>query len=170
MCYRPTELDALVFGHLFTILTTRLTSTELAERIKSHSNLLSFCRRIEQTYFEDKSSWRMGEKTLCSQTFSFSLSFPWRSTEKLEPVSIFTSLHLCLYSVACCLEPKWSTCGSPSEETVPLQPKTSWTWRSVGHITFVFMRKTTLNIFFKRTMGMLISLVCCCFIVLIISA
>uniref|UniRef100_H3C223 Metaxin 2 n=1 Tax=Tetraodon nigroviridis TaxID=99883 RepID=H3C223_TETNG len=53
---RPTELDALVFGHLFTILTTRLTSTELAERIKSHSNLLSFCRRIEQTYFEDKSS------------------------------------------------------------------------------------------------------------------
>ncbi|TMS04216.1 Metaxin-2 [Larimichthys crocea] len=52
----PTELDALVFGHLFTILTTRLTSTELAEKIKSYSNLLSFCRRIEQTYFEDKSS------------------------------------------------------------------------------------------------------------------
>uniref|UniRef100_A0AAX7SVT0 Metaxin 2 n=1 Tax=Astatotilapia calliptera TaxID=8154 RepID=A0AAX7SVT0_ASTCA len=53
---QPTELDALVFGHLFTILTTRLTSTELAERVKSYSNLLSFCRRIEQTYFEDKSS------------------------------------------------------------------------------------------------------------------
>ncbi|CAJ1066741.1 hypothetical protein NQD34_011008 [Xyrichtys novacula] len=53
---QPTELDALVFGHLFTILTTRLTSTELAERIKSYSNLLSFCRRIEQTYFENKSS------------------------------------------------------------------------------------------------------------------
>ncbi|XP_070772045.1 metaxin-2 isoform X3 [Enoplosus armatus] len=53
---QPTELDALVFGHLFTILTTTLTSTELAERIKSYSNLLSFCRRIEQTYFEEKSS------------------------------------------------------------------------------------------------------------------
>uniref|UniRef100_A0A3B3YCV5 Metaxin 2 n=1 Tax=Poecilia mexicana TaxID=48701 RepID=A0A3B3YCV5_9TELE len=51
---QATELDALVFGHLFTILTTRLTSTELAERVKSYSNLLSFCRRIEQTYFEDK--------------------------------------------------------------------------------------------------------------------
>uniref|UniRef100_A0A3Q0S7A8 Metaxin-2 n=1 Tax=Amphilophus citrinellus TaxID=61819 RepID=A0A3Q0S7A8_AMPCI len=38
---QPTELDALVFGHLFTILTTRLTSTELAERIKSYSNLLT---------------------------------------------------------------------------------------------------------------------------------
>uniref|UniRef100_A0A3Q1G9U5 Metaxin 2 n=1 Tax=Acanthochromis polyacanthus TaxID=80966 RepID=A0A3Q1G9U5_9TELE len=53
---QPTELDALVFGHLFTILTTRLTSSELAERIKSYSNLLSFCKRIEQSYFYDKSS------------------------------------------------------------------------------------------------------------------
>uniref|UniRef100_A0A3B5M161 Metaxin-2 n=1 Tax=Xiphophorus couchianus TaxID=32473 RepID=A0A3B5M161_9TELE len=51
---QATELDALVFGHLFTILTTRLTSTELAERVKSYSNLLSFCRRIEQIYFDDK--------------------------------------------------------------------------------------------------------------------
>lgn len=56
VCCRPTELDALVFGHLFTILTTRLTNNELAERIKSYSNLLSFCRRIEQTYFEGKHS------------------------------------------------------------------------------------------------------------------
>ncbi|TTH38811.1 Metaxin-2 [Bagarius yarrelli] len=50
----PTELDALVFGHLFTILTTRLTTDELSEKIKSYSNLLSFCRRIEQTYFESQ--------------------------------------------------------------------------------------------------------------------
>ncbi|CDQ76023.1 metaxin-2 [Oncorhynchus nerka] len=50
---QPTELDALVFGHLFTILTTRLTSDELGEKIKSYSNLLAFCRRIEQSYFED---------------------------------------------------------------------------------------------------------------------
>uniref|UniRef100_A0A3Q2YJW7 Metaxin 2 n=1 Tax=Hippocampus comes TaxID=109280 RepID=A0A3Q2YJW7_HIPCM len=53
---QPTELDALVFGHLFTILTTRLTSTELAERVRGYGNLLSFCRRIEQTYFEDRTS------------------------------------------------------------------------------------------------------------------
>ncbi|NP_001290619.1 metaxin-2 [Esox lucius] len=50
---QPTELDALVFGHLFTILTTRLTSDELSEKVKSYSNLLAFCRRIEQSYFED---------------------------------------------------------------------------------------------------------------------
>ncbi|XP_066543490.1 metaxin-2 [Amia ocellicauda] len=50
---QPTELDALVFGHLFTILTTQLTSNELGEKVKNYSNLLSFCRRIEQNYFED---------------------------------------------------------------------------------------------------------------------
>ncbi|KAJ6660761.1 hypothetical protein lerEdw1_017387 [Lerista edwardsae] len=49
---RPTELDALVFGHLFTILTTQLISDELSEKVKSYSNLIAFCRRIEQRYFE----------------------------------------------------------------------------------------------------------------------
>uniref|UniRef100_A0A8C9RS47 Metaxin-2 n=1 Tax=Scleropages formosus TaxID=113540 RepID=A0A8C9RS47_SCLFO len=50
---QPTELDALVFGHLFTILTTQLTSDELSDKIKSYSNLLSFCRRIEHNYFQE---------------------------------------------------------------------------------------------------------------------
>uniref|UniRef100_F7BK80 Metaxin-2 n=1 Tax=Equus caballus TaxID=9796 RepID=F7BK80_HORSE len=51
---QPTELDALVFGHLYTILTTQLTSDELSEKVKNYSNLLAFCRRIEQHYFEDR--------------------------------------------------------------------------------------------------------------------
>ncbi|XP_016064097.1 PREDICTED: metaxin-2 isoform X2 [Miniopterus natalensis] len=50
---QPTELDALVFGHLYTILTTQLTNDELSEKVKNYSNLLAFCRRIEQHYFED---------------------------------------------------------------------------------------------------------------------
>ncbi|XP_019378531.1 PREDICTED: metaxin-2 isoform X3 [Gavialis gangeticus] len=50
----PTELDALVFGHLFTILTTQLTSDELSEKVKNYSNLVAFCRRIEQQYFEGR--------------------------------------------------------------------------------------------------------------------
>ncbi|NP_001084472.1 metaxin 2 L homeolog [Xenopus laevis] len=50
---QPTELDALVFGHLFTILTTQLTNDELQEKVKNYSNLIAFCRRIEQHYFED---------------------------------------------------------------------------------------------------------------------
>ncbi|XP_028662073.1 metaxin-2 [Erpetoichthys calabaricus] len=53
---QPTELDALVFGHLFTILTTELTSDALAERVKNYSNLLSFCQRIEKNYFGDNDS------------------------------------------------------------------------------------------------------------------
>ncbi|KFU88585.1 Metaxin-2, partial [Chaetura pelagica] len=48
----PTELDALVFGHLFTILTTQLITDELSEKVKNYSNLTAFCRRIEQQYFE----------------------------------------------------------------------------------------------------------------------
>ncbi|XP_069472221.1 metaxin-2 isoform X2 [Ambystoma mexicanum] len=51
---QPTELDALVFGHLFTILTTQLTNDELCDKVKSYSNLIAFCRRIEQKYFEDQ--------------------------------------------------------------------------------------------------------------------
>uniref|UniRef100_A0A670Y8I4 Metaxin-2 n=1 Tax=Pseudonaja textilis TaxID=8673 RepID=A0A670Y8I4_PSETE len=50
---KPTELDALVFGHLFTILTTQLISDELSVKVKGYSNLTAFCRRIEQHYFED---------------------------------------------------------------------------------------------------------------------
>uniref|UniRef100_A0A670I3Z8 Metaxin-2 n=1 Tax=Podarcis muralis TaxID=64176 RepID=A0A670I3Z8_PODMU len=51
---KPTELDALVFGHLFTILTTQLISDELSEKVKGYSNLIAFCRRIEQHYFEGR--------------------------------------------------------------------------------------------------------------------
>lgn len=57
--FRPTELDALVFGHLYTILTTQLTSDELSEKVKNYSNLLAFCRRIEQHYFEDRGKGRL---------------------------------------------------------------------------------------------------------------
>uniref|UniRef100_A0A8C5KF95 Metaxin 2 n=1 Tax=Jaculus jaculus TaxID=51337 RepID=A0A8C5KF95_JACJA len=56
---QPTELDALVFGHLYTILTTQLTTDELSEKVKNYSNLLAFCRRIEQHYFEDRGKGRL---------------------------------------------------------------------------------------------------------------
>ncbi|XP_013404231.1 metaxin-2 isoform X4 [Lingula anatina] len=48
---RPTELDALVFGHLFTILTTPMPVNKLAEIVKNFDNLVHFCARIEQQYF-----------------------------------------------------------------------------------------------------------------------
>ncbi|XP_032080257.1 metaxin-2 isoform X2 [Thamnophis elegans] len=53
---KPTELDALVFGHLFTILTTQLISDELLEKVKGYRNLIAFCKRIEQHYFEVKTA------------------------------------------------------------------------------------------------------------------
>ncbi|XP_057320572.1 metaxin-2-like [Microplitis mediator] len=47
----PTELDALVFGHLFTILTTPLPVNKLAEIVKSYPDLVDLCKRIEQSFF-----------------------------------------------------------------------------------------------------------------------
>jgi len=53
VCCRPTELDALIFGHLFTALTTALPSDRLAEAVRNYANLTDFCRRIHDTYFSD---------------------------------------------------------------------------------------------------------------------
>jgi hypothetical protein len=49
--FSPTELDALVFGHLYTILTTELPDGELANIVKRHQNLVDFCKRIDLEYF-----------------------------------------------------------------------------------------------------------------------
>ncbi|XP_076036792.1 metaxin-2-like [Oratosquilla oratoria] len=49
---RPTELDALVFGHLFTLLTTPLPDNRLATIVRSYSNLVRLCQHIEKDYFE----------------------------------------------------------------------------------------------------------------------
>lgn len=48
----PTELDALVFGHVFTVLTTRLPRRRLAETIRKHAPLLALARRVDETYFK----------------------------------------------------------------------------------------------------------------------
>uniref|UniRef100_A0A914RAP7 Metaxin glutathione S-transferase domain-containing protein n=1 Tax=Parascaris equorum TaxID=6256 RepID=A0A914RAP7_PAREQ len=47
----PTELDALAFGHLYTILTTELPNMDLANSLRKYPNLTDFCRRIDQKYF-----------------------------------------------------------------------------------------------------------------------
>jgi len=49
---RPTELDALVFGHLFTILTTPLPNNRFASIVRGYSNLIELCRLVEREYFE----------------------------------------------------------------------------------------------------------------------
>ena len=48
----PTELDAMVFGHLFTLLTTSLPEGHFAEIVQQFPNLTAFCRKIDEKYFK----------------------------------------------------------------------------------------------------------------------
>lgn len=48
---QPTELDALTFGHLYTILTTELPNMQIANTLKKYPNLISFCKRIDEEFF-----------------------------------------------------------------------------------------------------------------------
>lgn len=50
---KPTELDAAVFGHLYTIITTALPADRLTEIVQSYPNLSEFCQRVHQQYFVD---------------------------------------------------------------------------------------------------------------------
>jgi len=49
---RPTELDALVFGHLFAILTTPLPDNRLKAIVRKYQNLVTLTENIERDYFE----------------------------------------------------------------------------------------------------------------------
>jgi len=49
---RPTELDALVFGHVFSVLTTPLPDNRLKGIVQQFENLAKLCENIERTYFE----------------------------------------------------------------------------------------------------------------------
>lgn len=49
---RPTELDALVFGHLFTVLTTPLPNNQFASIIRAYPNLVELCKTVERMYFD----------------------------------------------------------------------------------------------------------------------
>lgn len=48
----PNELDALVFGHIFTIITTPLPGNKLANIVQTYPLLVKFCKRIETRYFQ----------------------------------------------------------------------------------------------------------------------
>ncbi|XP_014486028.1 PREDICTED: metaxin-2-like isoform X2 [Dinoponera quadriceps] len=47
----PNELDALVFGHIFTIITTPLPNNELARIVKGYPKLIKLCKHIETSIF-----------------------------------------------------------------------------------------------------------------------
>ena len=62
---RPTELDATVFGHLFTILTTPLPDNRLSSIVRQHTNLVELCQGIDKEYFDrlDASSSKGSSET-----------------------------------------------------------------------------------------------------------
>uniref|UniRef100_UPI00358F9DE0 metaxin-2-like n=1 Tax=Myxine glutinosa TaxID=7769 RepID=UPI00358F9DE0 len=47
----PTELDALVFGHLYSLLTTDIPGYSIPEIIRNYPNLTNFCKNIDAHYF-----------------------------------------------------------------------------------------------------------------------
>lgn len=47
----PTELDALVFGYIFTMITTPLPNNQLGNIVKHQPNLVKFCQHMEKEYF-----------------------------------------------------------------------------------------------------------------------
>lgn len=49
----PTELDALVYGHLYTLLTTKLPGGPFTSVIREFQNLGEFCKRVDSAYFAD---------------------------------------------------------------------------------------------------------------------
>lgn len=56
---RPTELDALVFGHIFSIMTTKLPNNDLQQLIRNNfTPLIKLCQRIEQEYFGNLSEMK----------------------------------------------------------------------------------------------------------------
>jgi len=52
--FRPTELDALVFGHLFSIITTPLLNNRFAATVRAYDNLVQLCVRIETEFYQSR--------------------------------------------------------------------------------------------------------------------
>lgn len=48
----PTELDAVLFGHLYAIMTIELPNTGLHQVVMKYPNLLQYCQRIDNQFFK----------------------------------------------------------------------------------------------------------------------
>lgn len=57
----PSVLDAIVFGHLASVLCVPLPDSKLRGQVAMYSNLVSFVGRIRQTYFEQAGEMWNGE-------------------------------------------------------------------------------------------------------------
>ena len=57
---QPTPLDALVYGHLYTIITTPLQDTRLASIVNGYSNLVKLTNHVDAEYFKGMEIHRLG--------------------------------------------------------------------------------------------------------------
>ena len=55
---RPTDLDALVYGYLFTIITTQLPMTNLSDIVDEFPNIKDFVQRVDLKYFDGQLNGR----------------------------------------------------------------------------------------------------------------
>lgn len=62
---RCTELDAVVFGHVFTLLTTPLPDNRLASIVRSYPNLVEACQFLEKTYFQKPTAQNRNDNDNC---------------------------------------------------------------------------------------------------------
>lgn len=53
---KPTELDALVFGHVSALSATNLVNNRLQNMVANYPNLLQFYQKVKETYFQTWSS------------------------------------------------------------------------------------------------------------------
>ena len=51
----PTELDALVFGHVFALLTTKGVDGRIPQLVHQFQNLVNFSMNINEIYFKNDS-------------------------------------------------------------------------------------------------------------------
>ncbi len=51
VCYRPSSLDAYVFGHLAPLIKIRLPNCRMQQNLKNLDNLNTFCCNILSLYF-----------------------------------------------------------------------------------------------------------------------
>lgn len=49
--FRPSELDALVFGHYFANITANLPDKRIENTLRKYDNLIKHCQRIDKKYF-----------------------------------------------------------------------------------------------------------------------
>lgn len=75
LCFRPTSLDAFVFGYLAPLHKASLPSAQLQQHLKQLHNLCQFCTNILKNYFSEAASGKTTACGLSAGTFTLYQAF-----------------------------------------------------------------------------------------------